>query len=166
MTTRRLTSALPVLLAVALSSAPGPALAGPVEEVTAAETAFAKAFADRDAERFFAFLLDDATFLSANGTLSGKGAVRERWSRYFVPKTAPFRWAPDRVVASADGQVALSTGPVTDAAGTVIGHFASVWRRLPSGEWKVQFDGPGGEVCPPAPAAAAPAATAATAATP
>ena len=120
-----------------------PLAADPVEEVRQAETAFAKAFADRDQARFFAFVADDATFLSAGRTLHGKKAVVEVWSNFFKGPTAPFSWGPERVVVSADGKLGLSTGPIYDAEGKHAGNFISNWRREANGAWKVIFDGPG-----------------------
>jgi pimeloyl-ACP methyl ester carboxylesterase/ketosteroid isomerase-like protein len=125
------------LLLIAVSAA-----AGPVEEVRDAESAFAKAFADRDATRFFNFVLDDATF-SGGRTLSGKPAVMERWSRFFEPPQAPFSWWPERIVVNAAGTIGLSIGPVFDADGHHLSNYSSVWVRQPGGAWKVQFDGPG-----------------------
>ncbi|MEA2571108.1 MAG: hypothetical protein QOI24_3109 [Acidobacteriota bacterium] len=112
------------------------------DEVRASEIAFAKAFADRDAAKFFSFVLDDATFLSAR-TLSGKSAVVERWTRFFAGPIAPFSWTPERVVTNAGGTIGLSTGPVFDANAHHVGNYSSVWVRQPDGEWKVLFDGPG-----------------------
>jgi pimeloyl-ACP methyl ester carboxylesterase/ketosteroid isomerase-like protein len=112
------------------------------DEVRASEIAFAKAFADRDAAKFFSFVLDDATFLSAK-TLSGKAAVVERWSRFFAGPVAPFSWTPERVVTNAAGTIGLSTGPVFDANAHHIGNYSSIWVRQPDGAWKVLFDGPG-----------------------
>jgi ketosteroid isomerase-like protein len=34
----------------------------------------------------------------------------------------------------------LSTGPVRNAQGQVIGRFNSIWRRGPEGGWQVVFD--------------------------
>src|SRR4030095_17244109 len=42
------------------------------EEVRATEIAFAKAFADRDAKKFFLYLADDAQFLGRRNTMRGK----------------------------------------------------------------------------------------------
>ena len=47
------------------------------EEVRAAEIAFAKAFADRDAKKFFSYLSDDAQFLGRRNTMHGKQEVVE-----------------------------------------------------------------------------------------
>ena len=127
------------------------AQADAIEEVRNAEIAFAKAFADRDQVRFFSFVLDDATFLGPKTVLGGKPEVMRVWSGFFKPEKAPFRWAPERVVVNAAGDLGLSTGPVHDPDGKQIGNFSSVWQRQKDGSWKVLFDGPGsGPPCPPA----------------
>lgn len=119
------------------------ALADAVEEVRQAEIAFAKAFADRDADKFFAFVADDATFLSGLRTSTGKKQVVEAWTRYFSGPAAPFSWGPDRVSVSADGTLGLSTGPVY-VQGQHLGDYISTWRKT-NGVWKIVFDsnGPG-----------------------
>lgn len=118
-------------------------LADAVEDVRQTELAFAKAFGDRDKEKFFSFLADDATFLSSFSTLRGKPAVVEVWSRYFNGPVAPFAWAPDRVTLSNDGTLGLSSGPVFDPDGNHTGSFQSTWRKQADGKWKIIFDGSG-----------------------
>jgi pimeloyl-ACP methyl ester carboxylesterase/ketosteroid isomerase-like protein len=113
------------------------------DDVRNAELSFAKAFADRDQAKFFAHVLDDASFVSPGGTLSGKKAVVERWSRFFAGPQAPFSWAPDRVAVNAAGTIGLSAGPVFDPNGVHVGYFNSVWVKQSDGAWKVLFDGPG-----------------------
>src|SRR6476659_8009842 len=81
-------------------------------DVRATEVAFAKAFADRDAATFFAYIADDAHFLGAKRTMNDKKEVREVWTNYFKDAKAPFSWAPDRVVVNAKGDLGLSTGPI------------------------------------------------------
>ncbi|MBV8519921.1 MAG: alpha/beta fold hydrolase [Acidobacteria bacterium] len=115
-----------------------PLFADAVSEVRATEIAFAKAFADRDAARFFSMVADDATFLSLR-TLHGKQAVVDRWSR-LLTGPAPFRWGPERVAVSADGKIGWSTGPVYDAQGNLTGNYNSVWRKEADGSWKIIFD--------------------------
>lgn len=129
------------LLALFVSAS---AFADPVEQVRQAEIAFAKAFADRDQAKFFGMVLDDATFLGAR-TLAGKGAVVERWSRFFQGPQAPFFWGPERVVVNGAGTIGLSTGPVYDPNGAHIGNYSSVWLRQPDASWKILFDGPGSQ---------------------
>ena len=70
------------------------------EEVRATEVAFAKAFADRDAKKFFAYIADDAQFLGKRNTMRGKQEVIASWSEFFKPAVAPFRWEPERVVSA------------------------------------------------------------------
>lgn len=52
----------------------------------------------------------------------------------------PVPWAPDQVEVLASGTLALSTGPVHDTSGKVIGRFNSVWRLESDGLWRVVFD--------------------------
>ena len=116
------------------------------EEVRATEIAFAKAFADRDAKKFFLHLADDAQFLGRQNTMRGKQEVIAGWSEFFKPTVAPFRWQPERVVTNAAGDLGFSSGPVFDEAGAQIGTFTSTWVRQPDGSWKILFDG--GSACP------------------
>ena len=114
-------------------------------EVFATETAFAKAFADRDKEKFFSYVAKDATFLSGFTTSHGRDEVIASWSRYFEGPQAPFSWGPERVSVSADTALALSTGPVYDTNGNHVGDYISTWRKEKDGTWKIVFDsnGPG-----------------------
>jgi ketosteroid isomerase-like protein len=128
-----------VLLLFATSSA----FADAVEEVRNVETAFAKAFADHDAAKFFSYVADDATFLAARVTLVGKPEIVRRWTPFFSEKVAPFTWRPERVYVNAAGNIGLSTGPVFDRDGNQAGIYSSIWQKDANGEWKILFDGPG-----------------------
>lgn len=112
-----------------------------------AEVAFAQAFADRDAPKFFSFVAPDAKFLGRTRTLSGKAAIVEGWSPYFKNPKAPFRWEPARVETNGAGDLAFSTGPVFDAGGTHTGDYTSIWQKQKDSSWKIVFDGPGAPVC-------------------
>lgn len=137
---------LPCLLALTLAL---PLAAAAVEEVRQAEIGFAKAFADRDKAKFFSYVADDAVFMNARGTLRGKTAIVERWSRFFDGvAVAPFHWGPERVEVTAGGTVAFSMGPLYVAGATHAGYYTSVWQKQADGVWKVVVDGPGN---PPAP---------------
>jgi ketosteroid isomerase-like protein len=115
------------------------------DEVRATEIAFAKAFANRDAKKFFSYLADDAQFLGRHNTMHGKQEVVAVWSEFFKPAVAPFRWEPERVVTNATGDLGFSSGPVLDGAGVQMGTFTSTWVRQPDGSWKILFDG--GSAC-------------------
>jgi len=137
------TQARIAVLAFLAASSPVAVRAGDADDVRGAEIAFARAFADRDAGRFFSFVAQDARFFSATQVLSGKAAVIAGWSKYLQGAKAPFRWQPERVEANAAGDLAASTGPVFDPSGTQITNFFSIWQKQKDGSWKVVFDAPG-----------------------
>lgn len=112
---------------------------GARDEVEAVERAFAQTMADRDFEAFTSFLSEEAVFLGG-GALRGKAAVAEGWRRYFEGPDAPFSWYPETVEVIDSGGLALSTGPVFDAAGARISTFTSIWRREAAGVWRIVFD--------------------------
>lgn len=140
-----------MMLAAVLPAAPPPAQQQQEQQdleakVRQTEAAFAKSMADRDHRAFVSFLANDAIFLAGGGrALRGAGAVAEGWKRYFNGPQAPFSWAPETVVVTAGGSLALSTGPVRDPAGKRVGTFNSAWRREKNGSWKIVLD----NGCPP-----------------
>ncbi len=117
-------------------------------QVLATERAFAATMAARDHAAFSDFLADDAIFLSPQGALHGKTAVAEGWKAFFNGAQAPFSWQPDQVEVQADGQLALSTGPVYDPNGKMVARFTSIWQQQAAGVWRIVFDR-GNPVCPP-----------------
>jgi ketosteroid isomerase-like protein len=112
----------------------------PTEQVLAVERAFAKTMADRDLQAFATFLSDEAVFFSGTTTLRGRQQITETWAKYFADPAPPFAWDPDQVVVLESGSLALSTGPVVDPSGQVIGRFNSIWRLESPGVWKIVFD--------------------------
>ena len=106
--------------------------------------------ADRSLEQFARHVADDAIFFASAEVHRGKSEVVAGWTAFFEGPTAPFSWEPDRVEVIETGSLALSTGPVRDPSGKVIGRFNSIWRRDSSGAWRVVFD-KGSPVCPPRP---------------
>jgi len=139
--TFRLFAAGVALAATTLMAAPMPQSAPDLQaEVRAAERAFAKTMADRDHEAFTTFLADEAIFFGGPAPLRGKEAVAAGWKRFYDGPQAPFSWDPEVVEVLDSGTLALSSGPVKDPAGTVIGVFNSIWRREADGRWRVVFD--------------------------
>jgi ketosteroid isomerase-like protein len=114
-------------------------------ELRAAETAFAKTMADRDAAAFATFLSPEAVFFGRSGETRGKEAVAQSWAGLFEGPLAPFSWRPEVAVVLASGQLGLTSGPVFNPEGKQTGTFNSVWRREPDGAWKIVFD----KGCPP-----------------
>lgn len=130
-----------LLVAVATGCAtPPPSGDAAREQVRSTELAFARTLAERDFAGFQRFLSTEAIFFSGAGALRGKAAVAEHWSRYFSGPTAPFSWAPDDVQVLDSGTLALSTGPVLDPQGRLIGRFSSIWRQERPGVWRIVFD--------------------------
>jgi ketosteroid isomerase-like protein len=70
---------------------------------------------------------------------------RRDHDRYREPD-APFSWEPAEVEVLASGALALSSGPVRDPHGKLIGRFMSIWRLEAPGQWRVVFD-KGSPVC-------------------
>jgi len=124
-----------------------------VQQVFAAERAFAKTMADRDFAAFARHVAVDTVFFDGPQALVGKAAVLASWKDLYKPGPAPFAWDPDQVVVLDSGDLALSTGEVTDASGKVLARFNSIWRRQRNGQWQVVFD-KGSPVCAPPPPAA------------
>ena len=119
--------------------------ASPVDQVRAAEMAFAKSMADRNLAAFTALLADDAIFWGGKGVNRGKAAVAADWKRFFDGPAAPFSWAPAEVEVLPSGNLGFTSGPVLDPKGNRIGTFNSVWQRQTDGSWKIVFD----KGCPP-----------------
>jgi ketosteroid isomerase-like protein len=114
------------------------------DEVFATERAFAKTMADRDLKAFGNFLSTEAVFFSGPKPLHGKQAVIDWWTRFYQQRQAPFSWEPAQVEVLDSGTLALSTGPVRDPQGKLIGCFSSIWRQEAPGQWRIVFDRGGG----------------------
>lgn len=115
------------------------------EELRQTETAFAKTMADRDLDRFSDFLAEDTVFFTGESELRGKEAVVAAWKGLYVEPDPPFSWGPEAVSVIDSGELGLSSGPIFDPEGKRVGTYNSVWRREPTGEWKIIFD----RGCPP-----------------
>ena len=110
------------------------------KQVINTELAFAETMANRDFKGFVSFLSDEAVFFSSDKTLRGKNAVADAWKNYFATPEAPFCWKPERVEVLDSGTLALSTGPVHDPKGKLIGTFTSIWRLEENDHWRIIFD--------------------------
>jgi ketosteroid isomerase-like protein len=116
------------------------------DEVLATERAFAATMARRDLAAFASFLAEEAIFFSGTTAQRGKAEIVAAWSAFYEGADAPFSWAPDAVEALDSGTLALSSGPVYDPAGNLVGRFNSIWRREAPGTWRIVFD-KGESVC-------------------
>ncbi len=147
MTKRLLSPAVALLLAASFGAA-WAADRDLTAEVRNSERAFAKTMADRDLKAFGTFIADEGVFFGSKGPLRGRAAVVESWKRFFVEKEAPFSWEPETVEVLPSGNLGLTSGPVHDPKGNLIGTFSTIWRLEPDGKWRVVFD-KGCPVCEP-----------------
>jgi len=118
-------------------------------QVRESEHAFAMTMADRKFDAFGEFVSKEGLFFG--GKLHrGRDEVAAAWKHFFDGPTAPFSWEPETVEVLDSGTLALSSGPVHDPAGKLIGRFNSIWRLESDGKWRVIFD-KGCDVCEPEP---------------
>jgi ketosteroid isomerase-like protein len=113
------------------------------------ERAFAATLAKRDITAFAMFVSNEAIFMGSSDTprvLRGRQAIVESWKEYFEGPNAPFSWEPDIVEVVDSGTMALTSGPVHNPKGDVIGRFNSIWRLERDGKWRIVFDR-GSPVC-------------------
>ena len=129
-----------VLFIAGLAPAEANAQTNPGSEVEAREIAFAATMADRDFNAFLTFVSPEAVFFNGNEPLRGRDAIASAWAPLFEGDDAPFSWRPDVIEVLSSGRLALTSGPVTDPSGAVVGRFNSVWRLEPDGVWMVVFD--------------------------
>ncbi|GAB3491375.1 hypothetical protein GCM10027341_04270 [Spirosoma knui] len=118
-------------------------------QVADTERAFAKTMADRNHAAFSTFLSEEAVFFSGPKPLHGKNEVAQSWKPFYESAEAPFSWEPEQVEVLESGKLALSTGPVRDAKGKIVGTFSSIWRLEAPNIWRIVFD-KGNPVCDPA----------------
>ena len=137
---RHVLAAVAALLAGCATTAQLPDVADLRQEVAATERAFARTMADRDFAAFATFLSAEAVFFDGTKALRGRETVAAAWKRLYEKPEAPFSWEPGEVEVLDSGTLALSSGPVRNPSGKVIGKFTSIWRRDAPGVWRIIFD--------------------------
>ena len=140
--------------AVASAAEPDAERALRIEQVRAAEIAFAKSLMDDKPEVFAAYLDSGAIFVSGPTVTRGKEAILAGWKDYFGPQRPHFEWHPEVVELSSDGTLGFSRGPWTirfkGKDGVEVarkGLFNSTWQRQADGSWRIVFDA-GCSPCP------------------
>jgi ketosteroid isomerase-like protein len=139
---RQLMAALAILVLGGCATAPSRQNLGELEnQVADTERAFAKTMADRNHAGFVSFLSEETVFFSSpTSALRGREEVAKAWAPFYEKPEAPFAWAPEKVEVLDSGTLALSTGPVRNPQGKVIGTFTSIWRQDAPGVWHIVFD--------------------------
>jgi ketosteroid isomerase-like protein len=111
-----------------------------VQQVRAAEQAFAATMATRDFKAFTHFVSTEAVFFDGDTATHGREAIAQEWKAYFDGAQAPFSWQPQTIEVLASGTLAHSSGPVLGKEGQRVATFNSVWRLEEDGQWRVIFD--------------------------
>ena len=119
-------------------------------EIKAAEKAFAKTMADRNLQAFAGHISEEGVFFGSKGAIRGREAVVTAWKRFFEGEKAPFSWDPETAEVLPSGNLGLTSGPVRDPKGELMGTFTTIWRLETDGKWRVVFD-KGCDVCKPEP---------------
>lgn len=122
------------------------ALAELKQQVMDTERAFAQTMAKRDYKAFTSFLSTETVFVGSEKVLRGKQQVMEVWKQYYEKPDAPFSWKPEYVEVFDSGTLALSSGPVYGANGTLVSTFTSIWRLEAPGTWRIIYD-KGNKLC-------------------
>jgi ketosteroid isomerase-like protein len=135
-----------LLLTGCAATTPRGDLAQLQREVADTERAFAKTMADRDFAGFQSFLAEETIFFGSKGAIRGKAAVADKWKAFYEGAQPPFSWQPDTAEVLDSGGLGLTSGPVHDPGGKLVGTFTSIWRRQPDGKWEIIFD-KGCDVC-------------------
>jgi ketosteroid isomerase-like protein len=102
----------------------------------------------RDVERILAFWTEDATIFPPSApAISGKAAIREYVQKSLAIPGFQIRWRPASAAISADGTMGYTTGEnVVTVPGpdgkliTIVGRYATVWRRDQGGDWTCVID--------------------------
>lgn len=138
---KKLVSGVAAAVALALSSA----TAGPLEEMLAADTAFAKMAQDESVPAAFgAYAADDVwMFPEGQDAYQGRDKLVARFANW--PEGATLEWFPQDGMASSRGDFGFTWGKFIFTAqgedGPEVGHgkYVSIWRKE-NGAWKFVAD--------------------------
>ena len=118
---------------------PSPTPSGPEAAIREADSAWAKAIAEKSVEQTLTFYDPEAiTAGSAMFRAQGIPAFRASWEKMFAQPGFALTWTVARVVVTESGTMAYSTG--TFKIGADQGPYLAVWRKQPNGQWKVLID--------------------------
>lgn len=133
-----------LLAAVACSGSTRPT----EDDLLRREAEFAQAVAAGDTERFRSFLLEDAVFMGAWGSIArGRDAVLEEWKPILDRSALHLTWKPHEAALGAAGDMGYTYGEWrmtregddgSELVGT--GRYVTIWRRDRDGVWRVALD--------------------------
>ncbi len=117
------------------------------QQLMDADTAFAKATAERGLDGWLSWFADDAQINARPAPIQGKEALRKHYSKMFSQPGFAIRWNPLFAEASKDGTLGYTFGQAEvesrNAKGEVQksdARYVSVWKRQKDGSWKVVTD--------------------------
>ena len=153
---RRSCAAATALVVAAACGAPAPDAAAPVSESPAAtaeseqlmeaDRAFARAVAARGTDAWVDAFAEDGAMLQPGGEVRGHDAIRQAMAGAFSTPGFSLTWEPTRAEISRGGDLGytigryVNTSPGPDGPVSREGAYTTIWRRDPSGAWKVALD--------------------------
>jgi ketosteroid isomerase-like protein len=115
------------------------AIAAALDEVLAADAAFAGRSIEVGQQAAFLEVLADESVLFRPDAVAGR-----EWLATHESATGRLEWTPAAAAVNCSGQLAITTGrwQYVNAAGgePVSGHYLSLWRRDAEGRWRVLLD--------------------------
>lgn len=115
------------------------AIAAALEDVLAADAAFAARSVEVGQQAAFLEVLADESVLFRPDAVAGR-----EWLATHESATGRLEWVPAAAAVNCSGQLAITTGrwQYVNAAGgePVSGHYLSLWRRDAEGRWRVLLD--------------------------
>ena len=151
---------LVVVATVAFASCtqqPAPAPSAPPDTRAADEAALRSVIKEwsaaaqaKDAVKFVGAYADDGVVMMANAPdIRGIAAIREAIPAMMQDPAFALSFEPDTVVVARSGDLAYETGSYSmtmtgpdKKPANEKGHYVVVWRKDPSGQWKVVIDAP------------------------
>jgi ketosteroid isomerase-like protein len=130
------------------------AIAGPEEDMMAADRAFAKMAQENGAHAaFLAYMTDDVRLFDGDHPpIIGKKAAAEFYSKNPEPPGSHLIWTPIEAEASAAGDFGITRGTWAftgkDSKSNdmkITGYYVTGWKRQPDGRYKFNFDIGGAE---------------------
>lgn len=93
---------------------------------------------NKDAAGIAQLYTEDGAIMAPNAAKAeGRAAIQQAWASLMAAPGFELTFAPDRIVVSSSGDMALDRG--TYRAGEDVGKYVVVWRKV-GGEWKAAAD--------------------------
>lgn len=116
--------------------------------IRAADTAWLRAYAEKDIEKATAALDEQGSMLPPNAPIAaGKEAARKIIASAFAIPGYNLVWHIDKIGVASSGDLGYTSGPYefswNDASGKTIfdkGKSLTIWKKQSDGSWKVLYD--------------------------